>query len=68
MYGDIFKRNYFISAQKLKNACLRISKDNTMLLKLLKQHNKDVESLLGVNEAKATLQKCLYKAFRFYET
>lgn len=57
MYRDIFERDNFVSAEKLKNAYLGISTDNTMLLELFNQHNKDVESLLGINKTKATLQK-----------
>lgn len=57
MYRDIFERDNFVSAEKLKNTYLGISTDNTMLLELFNQHNKDVESLLGINKTKATLQK-----------
>lgn len=57
MYREIFERDNFVSAEKLKNAYLGISQDNAMLLELFRKHNKDVESLVGINKTKATLQK-----------
>ncbi|NDV70371.1 site-specific integrase [Dysgonomonas sp. 25] len=56
-YRDIFEKDNFVTAEKLKNSYLGISTDNTMLLELFRDLIKDIEALVGINKTKATLQK-----------
>lgn len=57
MYRDIFEKDNYVTAEKLKNSYLGISTDNTMLLVLFRDLIKDIEALVSINKTKATLQK-----------
>lgn len=56
-YRDIFEKDNFVTAEKLKNSYLGISTDNTMLLELFRDLIKDIEALVNITKTKATLQK-----------
>ena len=56
-YRDIFGKDNFVTAEKLKNSYLGISTDNTMLLELFRDLIKDIEALVNITKTKATLQK-----------
>ncbi len=56
-YRDIFEKDNFVTAEKLKNSYLGISTDNAILLILFRDLIKDIEALVGINKTKATLQK-----------
>lgn len=56
-YRDIFEKDNFVTAEKLKNSYLGISTDNTMLLELFRNLIKDIEALVNITKTKATLQK-----------
>lgn len=43
MYREIFEKDNFVTAEKLKNSYLGISTDNTMLLVLFRDLIKDIE-------------------------
>ena len=57
MYREIFEKDNYVTAEKLKNSYLGISTDNTMLLVLFRDLIKDIEALVNITKAKATLQK-----------
>lgn len=57
MYREIFEKDNYVTAEKLKNSYLGISTDNTMLLVLFRDLIKDIETLVNIDKTKATLQK-----------
>ena len=56
-YHDIETREPNVTAEKVRNAFLGYSTDQSTLLELFRSHNDDARKMVGINKTKATLAK-----------
>ena len=53
----LLERNEFITAEKIKNGLMGISEKKQTLIEVFKQHNKEIEALIGKDFAKGTVTR-----------
>lgn len=57
IYYDLQTRENNVTSERVKNCFLGIGIKSQTVLELFKQHNSDIEKLVGISRTKATLQK-----------
>lgn len=57
VYRKILEKDNYVTAEKVKNTFLGLSKDSTTLLELFRQHNEDLNKTVGISIVKATMQR-----------
>lgn len=56
-YHEIENTEAFVTAEKIRNAFLGITTRQRTLLELFKQHNEDIQKLVGISKTPATIAK-----------
>lgn len=56
-YREIFDKDNYVTAEKVKNAYLGLGMKHETILKVFAQHNKDFEKQVGKMKSKSTYQK-----------
>lgn len=56
-YQEIFDKDNFVTAEKVKNAYLGLGMKHETILKVFAQHNEDFEKQVGKMKSKSTYQK-----------
>ena len=56
-YREIFDKDNYVTAEKVKNAYLGLSMKHETILKVFAQHNEDFEKQVGKMKSKSTYQK-----------
>lgn len=56
-YREIFDKDNYVTAEKVKNAYLGLGMKHETILKVFEQHNKDFEKQVGKMKSKSTYQK-----------